>query len=119
LPWSREDQTKLWVVEKPKGTLVYTLPLPSTLTSGSKPGRCWSTTTAWEKPTAGVTALRACGEAAELETVYPPTARISAPRSAPVNVWVLRPDGLHPALSFLIARLTLGQKSGAYYSMPG
>ena len=59
LPLSRDDQRKLCVVEKPNGTLVKTLPLGATLTSGSNPGRCWSTITACEKPSAAGVGARA------------------------------------------------------------
>ena len=44
------------MVEKPNGTDVYVTPFVSIFTSGSKPGRCSSTTTACEKPIAAAAA---------------------------------------------------------------
>src|SRR3954454_13813084 len=48
LPWSRDCQMKLCAVEDPFGTLEYQRSLPSIAMSGSKPDRCWSTTTSCE-----------------------------------------------------------------------
>src|SRR3954471_13670260 len=53
LPWSREVQMKLCAVDEPLGTLVYQRSALSIAMSGSKPERCWSTTTSWEKRSAG------------------------------------------------------------------
>src|SRR5947209_2912630 len=57
-------------------------PFESDLTSGSKPGRCWSTTTAWEKAIGAEAARRAAGlevpsaEAAMTPTMARATARM-------------------------------------------
>src|SRR3954447_7789219 len=48
LPWSREVQIKLCAVDEPFGTLEYHRSASSMAMSGSKPERCWSTTTSWE-----------------------------------------------------------------------
>src|SRR3954469_20707099 len=53
LPWSSDCQMKLCAVDEPLGTLEYQRSLPSIAMSGSKPDRCWSTTTSWEKRSAG------------------------------------------------------------------
>src|SRR3954453_2509401 len=44
---------KLCAVDEPLGTLEYQRSLPSIAMSGSKPDRCWATTTSWEKRSAG------------------------------------------------------------------
>src|SRR5437763_12221861 len=64
LPWSREVQMKLCAVEDPFGTLEYQRSLPSIAMSGSKPDRCWSTTTSWEKRKADRPAVEACAPTA-------------------------------------------------------
>src|SRR3954451_24327306 len=53
LPWSREVQTKLCAVDEPLGTLEYQRSALSIAMSGSKPERCWSTTTSWENRSGG------------------------------------------------------------------
>src|SRR4051812_24941284 len=59
LPWSSDCQMKLCAVEEPFGTLEYQRSLPSMAMSGSKPERCWSTTTSCEKRRAGPAAVEA------------------------------------------------------------
>src|SRR3954452_13650926 len=67
LPWSREVQMKLCAVDDPLGTLEYQRSALSIAMSGSKPERCWSTTTSCEKRSAG----RALDEASAPATRAP------------------------------------------------
>src|SRR3954447_4103086 len=75
LPWSSEVQMKLCVPEEPLGTLEYQRSALSIAISGSKPDRCWSTTTSCEKVSAGF-----AGAAAVATRPLPP--RAIAPATA-------------------------------------
>ena len=76
---SREDQTKLCVVEKPNGTLLKMVPFGATFTSGSKPGRCWSATTMRENVIFVPAAAAGCNAAEALpKPGRAPAAAISA-----------------------------------------
>src|SRR3954453_13230279 len=78
LPWSSELQMKLCVVDEPLGTAEYHLSAPSIEMLGSKPDRCWSTTTSCEKCSADLLG------AAVAET--PPATRAAQLSRATVNL---------------------------------
>src|SRR4051794_33224442 len=80
LPWSRDVQMKLCAVDEPLGTLEYHRSARSMAMSGSKPERCWSTTTSCEnrRPEAGAAALVGAGVAASAPTTIAPAASTPA-----------------------------------------
>src|SRR3954452_9781090 len=85
LPWSRALQMKLGAVDEPLGTLEYQRSARSIAMSGSKPERCWSTTTSCEnrRPDAGA-AVRVVvvGVAASAPTTIAPAESTPAQASA-------------------------------------
>src|SRR3954452_13063987 len=81
LPWSREVQMKLCVVEEPFGTLEYQRSAPSMAMSGSKPERCWSTTTSCENRSADPEVVVAVVEASADATSAPAVRAPAQPRA--------------------------------------
>src|SRR3954449_4671792 len=90
LPWSREVQMKLCAVDEPFGTLEYHRSAWSMAMSGSKPERCWSTTTSCENrsPEAGgfATCVALVGVAASAPTTIAPAESTPAQASARATV---------------------------------
>src|SRR3954469_24654327 len=96
LPWSSDCQMKLCAVDEPLGTLEYQRSLPSIAMSGSKPERCWSTTTSWEnrRPEAGAAVRLPVGAVAAGAEVAASAPTTMAPAdSTPAQVMASRAVG--------------------------
>src|SRR3954466_1006814 len=96
LPWSREVQMKLCAVDEPLGTLEYQRSAWSIAMSGSKPERCWSTTTSWEnrRPEAGAAVRLPVGAVAAGAEVAASAPTTMAPAdSTPAQVMASRAVG--------------------------